>query len=219
MVQWGRRIRDFLPLVLALSRVQAQGQRAPAQVEFTTACSCVLCHGKYRWGVKTDPAQAPASIAADHRLTPSALRRWSGPGGKVGKNAVRSGRELEWWELTGEIRAVRIEDDGDIHLQLVDPGSPTVKKMASVEIPDGAPWCAMREQIFSLTNIVFPVRFSSHQDLQVRPGAVVTVVGRAFYDADNDGGDSRANDRDGAGHTRTTVWEIHPVMKLAFGNK
>jgi hypothetical protein len=42
----------------------------------------------------------------------------------------------------------------------------------------------------------------------------VTVVGLAFYDAHHDGGDPTINDRKGAKNSRTTVWEIHPVMRL-----
>jgi hypothetical protein len=175
----------------------------------------VLCHGSHRWSVKTEAATPPASIPPSHQLTPSSFRKWKGPGGQFPKDAPRTGKEREWFSLTGEVRWVRIEDDGDIHLQLADRGADADAdaKTASVEVPNGQPWCAIRDQIFSFTRVAFPLRFSNNKDLPLKTRAVITVIGKAFYDVENDGGNTFANDRDGAGKSRTTVWEIHPVMK------
>jgi hypothetical protein len=155
--------RACLLLALGASSALAQkkGEKASDEVEFTSSCACTSCDGKNRWDVKTDKTPAPASVAADHRLTPSELRKWKGPGGKIGKSTPRSGKETEFFALTGEIRYARLEDDGDIHLQLADQGKGP--------------------------------------------------------DAENDGDDTSVNDRDGAAPSRTTVWEIHPVMRLMVG--
>jgi hypothetical protein len=209
----------LLALGASSTFAQKKDAKAPDEVEFTSSCACPSCDGKHRWDMKTDKTPAPASIAADHRLTPSELRKWKGPGGKIGKSTPRAGKETEFFELTGEIRYARLEDDGDIHLQLVDPGKGSNAKTASVEIPVGEPWCAIRQQVFALLNVMLPVRFSKHKTVSPKTNVVITVTGKAFYDAENDGDDTFANDRDGAGSSRTTVWEIHPVMKLAVRNK
>jgi hypothetical protein len=218
---YARRMLGLGCLLLALGAFASSGQNKTPDpvVEFTTACSCVLCHGSHRWSVKTEVARPPVTIPPSHQLTPSSFRMWKGPGGKIPKDAPRTGKEREWFSLTGEIHWAKIEDDGDIHLQLADRGADAGAKTASVEIPNGQPWCAMREQIFALTGAAFPIRFSSHEDLPLKARAVITVVGKAFYDAENDGGDSFSNDRDGADKSRTTVWEIHPVMKTTIGSR
>jgi hypothetical protein len=209
----------LLALGAASAFAQRKGEKTSDEVEFTSSCACTSCDGKHRWVVKTDKTPAPASVAADHRLTPSELRKWSGPGGKVGKSTPRSGKETEFFALTGEIRYARLEDDGDIHLQLADQGKGPDAKTASVEIPVGEPWCAIRRQLFALLDVTLPVWFSKHKTVSPKTNAVITVTGKAFYDAENDGDDTSVNDRDGAGSSRTTVWEIHPVMRLVVEGK
>ena len=220
--------RACLLLALAASAAPAQkkdkkgekgGKKNSDGVEFTSSCVCTACQGKHRWDVKTDKSPAPASVAADHRITPSELRKWIGPGGTIGKSTPRSGKEAEFFALTGEIRYARLEDDGDIHLQLADQGKGKKAKTASVEIPMGEPWCAIRQQLFGLLNVTLPVQFSKHKNVSPKSNTLITVTGKAFYDAENDGDDSRANDRTGSGSSQTTVWEIHPVMKLVVGGK
>jgi hypothetical protein len=208
--------RACVLLAFAASAVSGQNKTSDPDVEFTASCSCALCHGSHRWSVKTEVARPPASIPASHQLTPSFFRKWKGPGGKFPKDSPRTGKEREWFALTGEVRWVRIEDDGDIHLQLADLGADSDAKTASVEVPNGQPWCAIRDQIFALTGAAFPIRFSNNKDLPLKTTAVITVIGKAFYDVENDGGNTSANDRDGAGKSRTTVWEIHPVMKATI---
>lgn len=226
----------FLLLALAASTAPAQKKEQKHKnksdgVEFTSSCVCTACQGKHRWEVKTDKTPAPASVAADHRITPSELRNWAGPGGKIGKDSPRAGKETEFFALTGEIRYARLEDDGDIHVQLADQGKGKKGKKgkkgekgkntetASVEIPMGEPWCAIRQQLFGLLNVTLPVQFSKHKNVSPKSNTLITVTGKAFYDVENDGDDTRANDRTGSGSSQTTVWEIHPVMKLTVGGK
>jgi hypothetical protein len=178
------------------------------------ACSCPLCGGKWRWSAKTDKESAPASVPVTNQITPADLAQWPGPGGIFHSSTPRGGRELEWFELTGQLRHARVEKDGDITLELSNIGSSVRSRLVSVEIPDGEPWCALRGQLFSLTAARFPFRFANNVDLWLRSNPVVSVTGRAFYDAEHDGNNSRSNIRKGAGSTVTTVWEIHPVMKF-----
>jgi hypothetical protein len=183
-------------------------------VTVASACSCPLCGGKWRWSAKTDKESAPATVPPANRITPADLAQWPGPGGSFHSGTPRDGRELEWFELTGQLRHARIEKDGDITLELSNIGSSIRSRLASVEIPNGEPWCAVREQLFSLTAAKFPFRFTHNADLWLRSNPVISVTGRAFYDAEHAGTSSRNNIRKGAGRTITTVWEIHPVMTL-----
>ena len=195
------------------STAQAQPKKRTV-VTMASACSCPACGGKWRWPEKTDKEQAPASVPADHQLTPALLAQWSGPGGKFRADTPRGGKELEWFELKGKIRHARVEKDGDITLELSEIGSGKHSQLVSVEIPDGEPWCAARTRLFSVTGVLFPFSFANNADLPLRSNPVISVTGHAFYDAEHDDGDSRVNSRKGAGHTVTTVWEIHPVMRL-----
>ena len=213
--------RACLLLALGASPTLAQkhAKKGADKVEFTSSCACPSCAGKHRWDVKTDKTPAPATVAADHRITPSELRNWKGPGGKVRNSAPRAGKETEFFVLTGAVRHARLEDDGDIHLQLADAGKGSGAATASIEIPAGEPWCAIRQQVFALLDVTLPVRFSKHKTVSPKGNTVITVTGKAFYDAENDGDDTLANDRGGAGSSRTTVWEIHPVMRLVVKDK
>jgi hypothetical protein len=68
--------RACLLLALGASSALAQkkAKKTSGEVEFTSSCACPSCVGKHRWDVKTDKTPAPASVAADHRLTPTGLR-------------------------------------------------------------------------------------------------------------------------------------------------
>jgi len=193
---------------------QAQGSKRRAQVTFTSACECPTCHAQDRWPEKTVKTQPPVSISADHQLTPSQLRSWNGPGGTFGSQTPRSGKEQEFYQLTGQVRRLVVEADGDLHLQLAARGTPANEGMASAEIPDGEPWCSIRTELLKTVGATFPFSFGSNRIFKVPQDLEVTVVGLAFYDAHHDGGDPTINDRKGAKNSRTTVWEIHPVMKL-----
>jgi hypothetical protein len=196
----------------------AQAQAKP-KVMFTNSCDCPTCHAQDRWPEKTVKTQPPASIPVDHQLTPSQLRAWRGPGGRFGSQTPRSGKELEFYQLTGQVRRLLVEADGDIHLQLAAHGSPANEGMASAEVPDGEPWCSIRAELLDAVGATFPFSFGSSRLFKVPQDFEVAVVGLAFYDAHHDGGDPSINDRKGAKDSRTTVWEIHPVMKLSISEK
>ena len=53
----------------------------------------------------------------------------------------------------------QIEPDGDLHVQLLDRTAPLSASNGYlvVELPDGAPWCAMRAQVLGWTNAHFPL--------------------------------------------------------------
>ncbi|MGB9273107.1 MAG: hypothetical protein WCB74_28350 [Pseudolabrys sp.] len=146
-------------------------------------------------------------------VTPSQIYRWKGPGPDVPltpKTDTRIAAEQKWYNLTGRLDSVKVEDDGDITLVLKDAEG---KKTGSVgaEIPVGSTWCELRQTVFAWTTQSFPFSFKESQRLEMRETHIITVTGRAFFDVDHAPADHS--------NRRTTpkkfaVWEIHPVMAL-----
>jgi hypothetical protein len=139
---------------------------------------------------------------------------WQGIGGGVTQRSRRLIAEENWFSVTGRVEKVRIEDDGDVHIELRNtdarPGG------IVVELPLGEIWCGMRKMVFSWTDARFPVSRGRADKFALLQHPVVTVVGKAFYDIDHSGKNTRNNRRDY--DPSLAVWEIHPVMKLAAGN-
>lgn len=185
-------------MVAAVTRPPVAGLRSHAG----SPCSCVGCHGSYRVRVKDDTAQPPAEIPRDHQVTPSDVAAWPGPGGVLHEDSPRSGRELEWFRVTGRLVARKLEADGDLHLQLIDQGANASEAVQLiVEIPIGPPWCAMRRDVIGL---------------RLRDRPLVVVEGRAFYDAEHAvGADTKANRRPCLNGARCAIWEVHPAMSMA----
>jgi hypothetical protein len=157
----------------------------------------------------------PAAIPTDHQLTASQFAAWDGPGGRFHKESPRQGRELEWFAVTGRMGRVRAEDDGDLHVQLVDPHATRSAINAIVEIPNGPPWCQIRQQVLGWAAVQLPLSFVRHRELHLTGHPLIRVTGHAFYDANQAArGDTRSNRRRGIGRTTATIWEIHPVMRL-----
>jgi len=197
----------------ASSRLTAQGPRV---AELTSPCVCVGCHGSYRAAAKTDTGQPPASIPSDHQLTPRDVAAWAGPGGVIHADDARTGKELEWFSVTGLVTAVRVEADADLHLQLAEPVAQAGKSVELiVEIPDGPTWCAIRRQVLGWTSATLPLHVRTGATLRLRDGPVIQVVGHAFYDAEHAvNANTQLNRRSSYGGTTTAIWEIHPVMAL-----
>src|SRR6266849_1384754 len=72
-------------------------------VEFTGPFECQYNHGVYRWDAKTDHEAPPQQIADDHKVTPSVIAAWPEPRGVITTNTPRSGREKEWYQVTGKV--------------------------------------------------------------------------------------------------------------------
>jgi hypothetical protein len=186
-------------ILLALSPVDAHGP-----VTFTSPCACEGNHGVERWAEKTDVSDPPANGVGIRAITPGTMASWGDAGGGVTRNG-RQGLENTWFAVTGRLTKVKLEDDGDLHLTLEDVGKPG---RVVVEIPLGDRWCALRTKVFSWAAATFPL--SAGKSLKLNAAHIITVTGKAFYDAGHAGGaNQRSYDADLA------VWEIHPVMQLA----
>lgn len=181
---------------------------AKTPVTFTSPCECIGNHGVSRWAAKTDLQEPPPNPADIKKITPSHILAWPGPGGHIDQRTDRTGVEHQWYAVTGRIEKVKVEDDGDIHVEMKDIGADA---SIVVELPLGPRWCDMRKTVFSWTNATFPL--TGKFKLTQHP--VITVVGKAFYDIDHSGKDTSTNRRNYDGSI--AVWEIHPVMKMAVG--
>ena len=89
-------------------------------VTFESPCECRDAHGKGRWAVKNDPATPPTDASAIQSVTPSDIFNWPGIDVQLTWQSERTGRENNWYALTGRVVAVKVEADGDLHLALSD---------------------------------------------------------------------------------------------------
>jgi len=189
-----------------------QGLTIPAQakpvVTFTSPCECIGNHGVSRWAAKTDLQEPPTNSVDIKKVTPAQIHAWQGPGGKIDQRTDRVASENQWYAVTGRIEKVRVEDDGDLHVEIKDVGNDAG---IIVELPLGPRWCEMRKTVFSWTDARFPL--TGKFKLTQHP--IVTVIGKAFYDIDHSGKDMHTNRRNY--DQSLAVWEIHPVMKIAVG--
>lgn len=136
---------------------------------------------------------------------------WPGPG-TIPHGGSRVSNELRWFALTGRVIAVQAENDGDVHMVLVNANDEQPGKVIA-EIPLGMRWCALRTTAFSWTNALFP--FSANfkfNPFRLVQRHVVTLVGKAFYDTDHSGKDTRVNRR--PRDKDKSVWDIHPIMSM-----
>lgn len=187
------------------------GARARLDVTYSSECSCENDVGVKRWRAKTDPSDPPMRAADILPITPFEISDWKGAG-MVPWGGGRTGNEFRWYALTGRVVTMQAENDGDVHLVLVNADDERPGKVI-VEIPLGAKWCALRTTAFSWTNALFPF----HTNGQFSPfrlvhKPIITVIGRAFYDTDHAGKDRWTNRR--PRDKEKAVWEIHPVIRM-----
>jgi hypothetical protein len=155
----------------------------------------------------------PLDKSTIQSVTPSQIYEWKGPGPNVPltpETDTRIAAEQKWYNLTGRLVGVKVENDGDITLVLKDAEG---KKTGSVgaEIPIGSTWCELRQTVFAWTTQSFPFSFKESQRLEMRETHIITVTGRAFFDVDHAPAD-HSNRR--TKPKKYAVWEIHPVMAL-----
>src|SRR2546421_9779252 len=142
----------FSICVLCLALFQSFATDADAKkrpVIFTSPCECVGNHGVSRWAAKTDTQEPPTNNPDIKKITPPQILAWQGPGGKIDQRSERIPAENQWYAVTGRVEKVKVEDDGDVHIDLkeVDGDAGMV-----VELPLGPRWCEMRKTVFSWTD-------------------------------------------------------------------
>src|SRR4051812_30881117 len=181
----GRFVFSLLVLLAALLLL-AIPAKAKQPVTFVSPCECIGNHGVSRWAAKIDTQEPPASAADIKKVTPSQIFQWQGPGGKIDQRTDRIAAENQWFAVTGRVEKVKVEDDGDVHIDLKDVGSDAG---IVVELPLGPRWCEMRNTVFSWTNAKFPLKGK----FKLGQHPIITVIGKAFYDIDQSGKDTHTN--------------------------
>lgn len=116
-------------------------------VTYESPCECKDYHGKHRWAAKNDPALPPTEASAIQAVTPSDIFNWLGPTEYLVPSSERIWSEEKWYALTGRVVDLRAEEDGDLHIALVDA---TGGKPGTVvaEIPAKPQWCELRKIVF-----------------------------------------------------------------------
>jgi|ERR1700736_1279696 len=204
----------FTLLAFAPPSSAATKKKTSANTTFSSPISCSGAHGVARWTAKTDSSRPPADKSQIKAVTPSQMYAWPGVGRSVKliQNSKRIPAEQKWYTLTGRVDGMKVEADGDIHIELVDADD---NKLGTVgaEIPCGHMWSEFRKLAFSWTTQTFPLRFKSSKRLTIVGQHVISVTGKAFYDVDHAPTD-RSNERPKPFHPGHSVWEIHPVMGM-----
>lgn len=203
-------------MILLVPGIVASAREPKPVVTFSSECSCEGDHAESRWQVKTDLTEPPAIVSQIQQTTPSAIFSWAGPGVSITRKQDRVAAEQQWYAVTGSVVDVRAEEDGDVHVVLEDATAGKPGKVV-VELPLEARWCAMRTMVFSWTDATFPFETRRGNQLTVKQPLVVTVIGKAFYDVDHSGKDTKNNRRNY--DPQLAVWEIHPVMKLLINDR
>src|SRR5437868_2996085 len=100
----------------------AFGKSTAAKVTFASPCKITGQHGVDRWPAKTDSERAPADKSKITPIIPSQIFNWPGVGTTAGitRSSKRIPSEQRWFALTGRVTGVKVEADGDIHIELVD---------------------------------------------------------------------------------------------------
>lgn len=185
--------------------------RSKPQVTFESVCECRGNHGVARWAAKTDLSEPPPNMVDVKRVTPAEMFGWSGPGGDMPRGGGRIATELQWYAVTGRVTKLRVEDDGDLHIVLANVDNKSGEVV--IEIPLGDRWCELRRMVFSWTDARFPFA-TARSPFRLIKNPTITAIGRAFYDTDHSGSNTRNNRRDY--DQGLAVWEIHPVMRIAM---
>lgn len=212
-------LRKILFLGFIFASLSMSAGAADKLATFVSACKCTHCKGFDRWKEKIDVETPPANPTVEQ---PSDIAAWNGPDvpiAKTGKNEHRLPAEQKWYQVTGKVVLVRVEGDGDLHIQLINASATNNKtaKDIDVEVPSNTevhgstPWCTIRTTVFSWSTQTFPFT-TSDKLLALKEHPVITVVGETFYDTDHAPNGNKTNNR--PTQKNVSVWEIHPVMEL-----
>ena len=108
--------RAMFTIAVTFLWMTAAAEQPPTTV--VSPCECRENHGKGRWAVKNDPSTPPADASATQSVTPSDIFSWPGPDVHLTGQSERTGIENNWYALTGRVVALKVEADGDLHIEL-----------------------------------------------------------------------------------------------------
>jgi hypothetical protein len=126
-------------------------------------------------------------------------------------------RENQEFTLSGDLWRVAIEDnDCDFHLEIAPTGAGNAADRVIVEIPQGAPFTALRNRLQKALDDAQDGAISTSATT-LKHSIPITVSGLAFFDAFHY---SKKNPKRGHGHGTKfvgTIWELHPVFAVSIG--
>lgn len=207
--------RIVLALLFTLSALApASGASTKTTTTFSSPSDCKGAHGVARWAAKVDNSKPPSDKSQITAITPSKMFAWKGVGTKIKltQSSNRIPAEQKWYVMTGKVDKIKVEADGDIHIELVD-ASGNKPGTVGVEVPCGQIWRPLRAMVFSWSVQKFPFSFQSSKAITISGRHVIAATGKAFYDVDHAPPD-RSNQRPKPFHAAYSVWELHPVMSL-----
>ncbi len=189
--------------LLGLLLLLAPGHATPASAApLAVATQC----GVERWPVKTladpdagrvDPVPVPATVAA--------LRQLPAPATLPDRARVAP-VELTTYAVTVDLIAAKLEDDGDIHLVVAEPGTPAATMIAEFPDPDCALATAppLRARLAQARAALLAATGNPSAQRFVPLAGRVTLAGVGFFD--------RPHGQAGAAPNGI---ELHPVLAFA----
>lgn len=149
--------------------------------------------------------------------TVSDMLSWPNPSRISRANAPIDPRENQAFRLSGDLWRIVMEgNDCDFHLEIAAPGSDSSADRVIVEIPQGPPFTALRNQIQQALSNAHEGSIGT-TGKTLKKSIPLTVSGLAFFDAFHF---SRTNPKRGNNHGTKfvgTIWELHPVFALNIG--
>jgi hypothetical protein len=97
------------PFTIALAFLCSTASATPPPVTVVSPCEYRDNHGEHRWAVKNDPSLPPTDASAIQAVTPSDVYGWPGIGVQLNWQSERTGRENDWYSLTGRVVAVKVQ--------------------------------------------------------------------------------------------------------------
>jgi hypothetical protein len=204
---WHRAVRRASAVAAALGAVPlaltAAGTTAQASTSAAATASTITC-GHWRWPVKTgsDATRHRVQRAVDY-TTIRHLDSLKPPSsfGSYAQNHRISWPEFHTWKLRRiTLVAVRLEDDGDIHLRLLSAGK---KMIAEIPLPrcvsSASPWKAAITSARKAVTSRYPV---SHDWYYVN--RTISIRGLGFFDEEH--GVTGAAPNDIELHPVTAIW-------------
>ena len=199
----GRTARIMAAAALAAAGIlPAALASGPAAAATASTIAC----GHWRWPVKT------GSDATRHQVskavTYSTIGHLDGLKPPSSFGSYAQNHRIKWpefrtWQLNGvTLVAVRLEDDGDIHLRLLSAGK---KMIGEIPLPrcvsSASPWKAAITSARNAVTSRYPVSLNSWHYVN----RTISIRGLGFFDEEHDVTGAAPNDI-----------ELHPVIYIKF---
>jgi hypothetical protein len=104
--------------IAAIAFLSGTAAATPPPVTLNRPAHVATITANIRWSVKNDPSLPPADANAIQAVTPSDMFSWPGTDVHLTQQSERTGAENKWFALTGRVLALKVEQDGDLHIAL-----------------------------------------------------------------------------------------------------